>query len=53
LAVGDGGVAETSVDGLHWTLRPTSVGTSLWAIAADSAAFVALGNGGTVLRSSH
>jgi hypothetical protein len=51
IAVGPGGTAATSVDGIAWTPRTTGVTADLKRVIQGGSLAVAVGNGGTILTS--
>ena len=52
VGVGDSGVISTSFDGSAWTPRVSGTSQLLTAIAANDSAAIAVGFGGTILRSA-
>jgi hypothetical protein len=52
VAVGDGGVATTSVDGITWSALVMGVNNTLRGIECKAGTFIAVGDGGTILRST-
>lgn len=51
VAVGDGGTATTSVDGIQWAALVLGVNKNMKAIECNAGTFIAVGDGGTILRS--
>lgn len=51
VAVGDGGVATTSVDGIQWSPLVLGVNKNMKAVECNAGTFIAVGDGGTILRS--
>lgn len=52
VAVGDGGTATTSVDGIQWTPLVLGINKNMRAIDCNAGTFIAVGEGGTILRST-
>lgn len=52
VAVGDGGTATTSTDGLNWAALILGVNKNMKAIECNAGTFIAVGDGGTILRST-
>lgn len=52
VAVGDGGAATTSVDGITWAALVLGVNKNMKAIECNAGTFIAVGDGGTILRST-
>jgi hypothetical protein len=52
VAVGDGGNATTSTDGLTWAALILGVNKDMKAVECNAGTFIAVGNDGTILRST-
>lgn len=52
VAVGDGGVATTTTDGISWAALVLGVNKNMRGIECNAGTFIAVGDGGTILRST-
>jgi hypothetical protein len=52
VAVGDGGLATTTTDGINWSPLVLGVNNNMNDIACNAGTWIAVGDGGTILRST-